>query len=698
MKIILQSESSECGLACLAMIATFFGHSVDLADLRRKFSVSLKGVTLAQLIKHAALIELTTRPLRLELNEADKLSLPCILHWNLNHFVVLKKIKYNFRREKIFCIIDPAIGERNISHNEFSKCFTGIALEIAPNEKFEQKKETKKLKVRQFTGKIIGIRSAVLKIIILAFSLETFAIVAPLFNQFVIDEVIVGGDQDLLTVLSVGFALIIVIQTFIQLVRSWFLMRWSMDIGFQWSGKVFSHLIRLTVPFFEKRHLGDIMSRFGSINIIQSTITSLLVESFLDGVMAILALGMMLMYSLKLTAIVITSVVLYIIMRWIFFGSFKEASHERLILSAKEGSHFLESLRAITPIKLFGRENQRRIDWQNLKMDVQNRDIKTQKLSIIFKLSNTAISAFQSLSLFYIGAILVMKNELTIGMLMAFSSYATNFSGRIFSLIDIFIGVKMLSLHTERLSDIVLEEVEDATVFETDLDRLSMDITLKNVKFRYAEGENWILNDVNMTIKYGQSIAIIGPSGCGKSTLCKILLGLLKPTEGDILIGEISLRQMGLGTYRTLVGTVMQDDVLLAGSILENICFFETAPDKIYIEKAATLASIHNEICAMPMGYQTLVGDMGSSLSGGQKQRILLARALYKNPKIIALDEATSHLDLSNEEIVTKALANLSLTRIMIAHRTETIASAKMVIKLQDGRITEVRNDYLGVE
>ncbi|MES2071615.1 MAG: peptidase domain-containing ABC transporter [Pseudomonadota bacterium] len=691
MHAILQTESSECSLACLAMIASYYGHHTDLADLRRQFSISLKGATLAQLMRHASAMQLSSRPLRLELEELDQLQTPCILHWNLNHFVVLKKVRKNWQGKVTLILLDPAVGERRVSLAEASEHFTGVACELCPSAAFKSKDERKKISIRDLTGHIFGLRRAVVQVMVLAFALELFAITSPLFNQFVVDEAIVSGDRELLTVLVLGFALLMVTQTAIGLARSWFLMRWSMDISFQWSARVFAHLTHLPVSFFEKRHLGDVVSRFGSIGAIQNTLTSLFVESALDGLMALLALGMMLLYSVRLSALVLATVLVYAGLRWVFYQPFREASQERLVLSSKESSHFLETLRAISPLKLFGREEERRARWLNLKMDVQNRDIKTQKLSILFKITNTTLFGIQGLALFYIGAGQVMQNALTVGMLMAFSSYSSTFSGRFFSLIDLVVNLKMLGLHSERLADIVLEEAEIDAMQETDLARIQPTITLKNLKFRYAEGEPWVLNEINLIIPVGQSIALVGPSGCGKTTLCKILLGLLNPTEGEVLIDNIPIQQLGLKAYRQLVGTVMQDDVLLAGSIQDNISFFDAHTSQERVQQCARLAALHEEISAMPMGYQTLVGDMGSSLSGGQKQRLLLARALYKKPKILALDEATSHLDIANEQKVNLALSHMRLTRIMVAHRPETINAAERVVTLQEGKAVETR-------
>jgi len=413
--------------------------------------------------------------------------------------------------------------------------------------------------------------------------------------------------------------------------------------------------------------------------------------------MALLALGMMLLYSPKLSLIVIVAVAAYILLRWFFYYPFREASQERLVLAAKENTHFLESMRAVTPVKLFGQEAQRCSRWQNLKQDVINRDVETQKLGIIFKLGNTAIFGVQGLAVFYLGAGLVMQNSLTVGMLMAFSSYASTFSGRLFSLVDLVVNLKMLSMHGARLADIVLEPVEEEVETETDISRLDHSISLRNIKFRYADGEPWLLNGIDLTIPSGQSISIIGASGCGKTTLCKIILGLLQPTEGEVLIGAIPVTRLGLKAYRQLIGTVMQDDSLLSGSILDNISFFNPQVEQEWIFHCARLAAIHDDIAAMPMGYQTLIGDMGSSLSGGQKQRILLARALCKQPKILALDEATSHLDMVNEHRVNQALAQLQLTKIVIAHRTETINASERIVAIENGKIVELKNDRCGL-
>lgn len=690
MRTILQSESTECGLACLGMAASSFGLRVDLAELRRRFGLSLKGATLAQLIKYAERLGLVSRPLRLELDDLDKLKMPAILHWDLNHFVVLAKARGN----KV-TILDPAVGERKLSLAEVSQHFTGVALEPSPGADFKPADERRRIRLSDLWGKVVGLRGSIAQILLLALGLELFAIVAPLFSQFVVDEAIVSGDRELLAVLALGFGLLLMIQTAIGLARSWIVMRFSTDLGLQWTGNVFAHLVRLPVAWFEKRHLGDIVSRFGSIQTIKQTVTGTLIEAVLDGVMVLAALAMMLAYSWKLALIVLGAVALYGLLRWGFYGPFREATGERLVLAAREQSHFLETMRAIASIRLFGHESERRARWQNLLVDVVNRDVATQKPSILFRTSNAAVFGLENLLVFYFGALMVMDSLLTIGMLFAFIAYKITFTNRVGTLIDNVINLRMLSLHTERLADIALEAPEMNSSLDADFMHLKPRIELVGVSFRYGEGEPWVLKNVSLTIEPRESLAIAGPSGCGKTTLLKIILGLLEPTEGEVRLDGVPVKRLGLANYRKLIGTVMQEDVLLAGGIGENIAFFDSTPSQERIEQCARLAAVHEEICAMPMGYQTLVGDMGTALSGGQKQRVLLARALYKNPRILALDEATSHLDIVNERRVNQALAGLELTRIVVAHRPETIAMAERVIVLHQGMIVEPKRETM---
>lgn len=550
------------------------------------------------------------------------------------------------------------------------------------------------------TGKVTGLKRTLLQVGLVAFALELFAIVAPMFQQMVVDEVLTAGDRNLLTVLALGFGLLLIIQTLLGLARSWMVILLGQTLYLQWTGNVFAHLVRLPVSFFEKRHLGDVTSRFSSIQAIQRTLTTAVIEAILDGVMAIAALVMMLIYAPTLAAVTVGAVVLYGLLRWASYGPFRNAAAERLVVAAKENTHFLETLRAMTPLKLFGREDERRARWQNLIVEVQNRDVRTARMSMWFSTANTFLFGAENLLVLWLGAKLIMDGMtnggassgagMTIGMLFAFISYKGQFSGRVSALINYAVDLKMLGLHAERLADICLEPPEKDEVPANDLAHLAPSIELRGVSFRYSDGEPWILKDANLKIEPGESVAVVGASGAGKTTLLKIALGLLQPTEGEVLYGGQPTRHLGIANFRRQIGTVMQDDVLLTGSLADNIAFFDVQMDPARIEACARMAQLHDDICRMPMGYQTLVGDLGSGLSGGQKQRLLLARALYKQPRVLALDEATSHLDLGNERAVTSAVSHLALTRLIVAHRPETIAGAQRVVQVAAGQVLEV--------
>ena len=682
------------------MVLEAHGNRIDLADLRKRFTLSLKGVNLKQLMEFASAVNLSARAVRLEVDELGNLKLPCILHWDLNHFVVLAKVKH-----KGVVVFDPAVGERRLSFSELSRHFTGVALELTPNAQFQPRDERARLGLRQLTGSVRGLLPALAKILAVALVLELFVILGPLFNQMVIDDAITSHDTDLLTVLVLGFGLLLLTQTALGLARGWMVMVLGMSLHLQWIGNVFAHLIRLPVAFFEQRHMGDISSRFGSVRAIQQTLTTAAIEALLDGLMAIAALVMMLLYSVALTGVVLAAVAIYGLVRWISYRPLRDAAAERLVLAAKENTHFLETLRAITPLKLFGREEERRARWQNLIVDVQNRDVRTAKLNIGFSTTNTLVFGLENLIVFWMAAKMVMATSsdggtiFTIGMLFAFVAYKGQFTGRIAALINYGVELKMLSLHAERLADIALHPPErdtpDGALPVNDLSHLAASIELRNVSFRYGDGEPWILKNVNLRVEAGEIVALTGPSGAGKTTLLKVMLGLLAPQEGEVLFGGIPIRQLGMANVRRRIGTVMQEDALLTGSLADNIAFFDLEPESLRVEACARLAQIHDDIIRMPMGYHTLVGDLGSGVSGGQRQRLLLARALYRRPGILALDEATSHLDLANERAIAQALGKLRVTRLVIAHRPETLAAAQRVWVLQGGVLAEaVRGAY----
>lgn len=685
--VILQTEASECGLACLAMIASYYGYNTDLLTLRQKhqIQISQKGATLSILIKIANKLNLTTRPLKLDLNSLKNLRRPCILHWNLNHFVILKDITLN----KI-TIIDPAFGERTLTYDQVSSQFTGISLELWPNSNFEEKKDKIEISIFKLFGEIRGLWKSFGQIFILALSLEIFLLISPFFMQWVVDQAIVSSDTNLLTTLALGFSILIILSSLTSLLQDWIIMYMATTLNIQWKANIFNHLINLPNTFFQKRHLGDIVSRFESIDSIQKTLTTSFISSIIDGLMTILTLILMFFYSVKLALIVLISIIIYALIRWALYTPLKQATEEQIIHNAKQHTNFMETMRGIKTIKQFNKQEYRQTNWLNLLVDEINSELISQKLNLFFKLLNNLLFGLQNIIVIWVGANLVLGGDFTVGVLIAFIAYKNQFSDRVKSLIDKYIELKMLNLHSERLADIVLtpqENVSNNILYDDKIDNSNIEV--KSLHFKYYDEENWIINNISFSIPSKQSIAIIGPTGCGKTTLMNLLLGNLKYEHGDIIIGEKSLKNIDHENLRNLVALVSQDDVLFSGSIQENISFFDNYVQQDWVEKCAKMTSIHNEIIAMPMGYQTLVGDMGNFLSGGQKQRILLARALYKKPKILFLDEATSHLDILKEQEINNTIKSLDITRIIIAHRPETIKSVDRVIVLNNGKIID---------
>jgi ATP-binding cassette, subfamily B, bacterial CvaB/MchF/RaxB len=682
--MLLQTEAAECALACLAMVVGAHGHRTDLPTLRQRFSLSLKGATMADLVRMAGDLHFNARALRVEPQQLEQLALPCVLHWDLNHFVVLTEVKGN-----MVTLHDPARGVRHMKHGELSQHFTGVVLELTPAADFAPKVERQAVKLKHLIGPVRGFKRSLAQIVLLALALEAFVLGSPFLLQWVVDDVVVSNDHDLLLTLGIGFGLLVLLQVVAAALRSWAVLHLSATLNLQWLGNVFAHLMRLPVAWFEKRHAGDVWSRFAAVQTMQKTLTTHFVEALLDGLLVVATLAMMAFYSLTLTAIVLAAVGTYALLRWAFFRPLRQATEETLVHEAQQASHFLESLRAVQSIKLFNRQADRQARFMNRVVDAMNAGIATRKLELMFSVLHRLLFGLERVAVVWVGALLVMDQKFSVGMLFAFVAFKEQFAQRISALIDKSVELRMLRLQGERLADIVLAAPEDMGTQRLSERAPEARIDVRGVTFRYADNEADVLQGVTLNIEPGESVAVVGPSGGGKTTLLKLMLGIHAPQGGEVRVGGLPLAQLGLAQWRSMVGTVMQDDALLTGSVIDNISFFDATPDVEWVMECARLAAVHDEIEAMPMGYHTLIGDMGASLSGGQKQRLLLARALYKRPQVLLLDEATSALDIERERVVNQNIRKLNLTRVIVAHRPETIASASRVVVLNDGRVTQ---------
>lgn len=675
--IILQSEAPECGIACLAMVASFHGHRTDLSAMRVRLSPSLKGITLKNVAQIAETMGMTARGVQVPLEALGKLRLPAVLHWDMNHFVVLTEA-----HGRKITVHDPGRGKRVLTLDEASRHFTGVAMEFTPTSAFQKKDEREKIHSWQLLGVASGLKGTIAQILVLSLALEVFAIAMPFFLQLVVDRVLVGRDRDLLTVLGIAFATLVVITVVVTAVRAWVGVYLSTNVNLKLLSTLFNHMLRLPLSWFEKRNIGDIVSKFRSVDAIQRTLSTTFVETAVDGMMVVLTVVVMFFYSVSLTLVVIGAALLYAVARWIFFYPQRFATDEQLAHEARSGTHFIETLRGMMAIKLNLRESERRSAYQNLVVDQTNAGVRVQNVGILQRASNALIFGVENVVVIWLAAILVMEGKFTVGMLYAFIGFKLIFLTRIINLVEKWNDFRMLDLHVERIADIALAEPEGGKpALPIDTGNVPLTVEARNVAFAYGP-EGFVFRDVNLTVAPGETVAIVGPSGCGKTTLLKVLLGLLPATEGEVRVNGRNLADWDAAQYRSRVGAVMQDDQLFVGTIEDNISFFDSEHDPVRVRECAKAAMIDEEIMVMPMQYNTIVGSLGMALSGGQKQRVLLARALYRRPQILFLDEAFDQMDVALERRISTALAKQALAVVLVSHRDETVSGSVKRIQM----------------
>lgn len=676
--VIHQTETAECGLACLAMICGHFGKNIDLIYLRRKFNLSARGATLAGINGIAEQLGMATRALSLELDELRVLKTPCILHWDFSHFVVLVSVKRNR-----YVLHDPARGIRYISREEMSRYFTGVALEVWPGSEFQSETLQTRISLRSLINSIYGIKRTLAKIFCLSVVIEAINLLMPVGTQLVMDHAIPAGDRGLLTLISAALMFFILLKAATSTLRAWSSLVMSTLINVQWQLGLFDHLLRLPLAFFERRKLGDIQSRFDSLDTLRATFTTSVIGFIMDSIMVVGVFVMMLLYGGYLTWIVLCFTTIYIFIRLVTYGNYRQISEECLVREARAASYFMETLYGIATVKIQGMVGIRGAHWLNMKIDAINSGIKLTRMDLLFGGINTFVTACDQIVILWLGAGLVIDNQMTIGMFVAFSSFRGQFSERVASLTSFLLQLRIMSLHNERIADIALHEKEEKKPeIEIVAHMGPISLETNGLSYRYDSQSAPIFSALSLSVAPGESVAITGASGAGKTTLMKVLCGLFEPDSGRVLINGIDIRQIGINNYHRMIACVMQDDRLFSGSIRENICGFAEEMDEEWMVECARASHIHDVIMNMPMGYETLIGELGEGLSGGQKQRIFIARALYRKPGILFMDEATSALDSESEHFVNVAIKNMNITRVIIAHRETTLRTVDRVISI----------------
>ncbi|QNQ08195.1 peptidase domain-containing ABC transporter [Sphingomonas alpina] len=681
---ILQSEVNECGLACLAMAAANAGHRVDLAGLRRRYPISSQGMTLAELMRIAGALELSPRAVRLEIEELGELQLPAILHWDLTHFVLLERVSGS----KI-TILDPAVGRRTISLQETSRHLTGVALELTPSPDFTPIVARSALRISDLWTRITRLRGTMVQVVGLSLLLQVTVLALPFAQQIIVDEAIGQGDNSLVLLIAIGFGFVYLLNVLLQALRSWVVLTLGESISFQLAGNLVRHLIHLPVSFFERRHVGDLLSRIQSIKPIQELLTQGVVNVAIDALLALTTLIVMMLISPTLALVVLITSALYALTSLVLFPQWRARSEEEIVARAKQETHLLETMRSVRAIKLHGMETMREAGWRNLYADVVSSSYRADRTAIQLTLAENLLFNLQLLLVLAFAASMVIAGTMTIGLMFAFLSYRTSFATSASQLVHRVQDWRMIGLHLDRLADIVSEKQEQIGLAPPRANELRPPaIRVERLSFAYSPTDPPILQDVSFDVPAGSYLAIIGRSGSGKTTLLRLLLGLLTPTSGQILIDGVPLGPATIAAWRSRVGAVLQDDAMLQGTIADNIAFFDPHADMEDIISCASFARIHDEIMQMPMQYHSFIGDMGGALSAGQRQRLLLARAMYRSPDAVFLDEGTANLDEANETALAESFARLRRTRIVIAHRPALIEHAVQVIELDQGGVT----------
>lgn len=678
--LYLQMEAAECGLACLAMVAEHYGVGSGLDELRVKFDVSVRGTSLQDLARIADQMGLNARCVELDANEIDQLRLPAVLHWEGNHWVVVKRVS-----GKGLELNDPAQGERWVGWAEVRAKFSGFAADFVPRAKLERTPPQPRLQFTTLLRSFPGLGAAVLRLFGVSVVLEIIALLMPYYTQIVIDHVLVTGDSDLLTIVALGTGFLLLLQTAFTAIRGWAGVVLSKNVGYQLYAHVIRHLFRLPITFFARRHVGDLVSRFDSLGQLTHTLTRASIEIALDVLVSLGTLTMMFWYSPSLTWIALATFVLMLTVKVIVFTSSNRIVSEKIFLEAKRNSHLIESMRGIHAVKMAQGEMLRSQQWISQTLRVIEKETATEAINLASNLAMTVTQGLAHIVVIYFAAQMILANQFSVGMLFAFIAFQGNFSGRAAAFADRVLWLRTMKVHFGRVSDITFAQIEPTVELHATKTAppTACVLHVRNLGFRYSESDPYVFRNITLEVPAAKMVALVGPSGCGKTTLLCVIGGIFLPSEGLLAYDQENVTHSNAASLRKRVAFVFQNDELFEGSIEDNITFFEPQPDRIYAKRCADIAAISTEIEAFPQGYKTRLAEQGAGLSGGQRQRILIARALYRRPSLLVLDEATSQLDVATERLVLQNLKSLGITIIMSAHRPDAISLADLVYSVQ---------------
>jgi ABC-type bacteriocin/lantibiotic exporter with double-glycine peptidase domain len=681
---VQQLSAMECGSACLTMVLNYHGKEVRLDEVRDVVGVSRDGSSIAALLQGASHYGLRGRVVKLDLDDLQYLEPGALLHWEFRHYVLFERLE-----DGGVTIVDPAVGRRRLSLEQFGRAFTGVVLVLEPGDGFARARTTRKPLGRYLRELLLHSR-LMPRILVVSLLVQLFALGLPALTGVLVDRVVPRGDERLLWVLSAGMASVIVFYFLASLLRSFLLLALRVELDAQMTLSFLDHLLDLPYVFFQRRTAGDLMGRLTSHSAVRELLTAGLMSSVLDGLLGLLALGILLATSMPMFLLVLGLALLQLLVFLSTQRSQYELASRMLEAEAKSRGYQMEMLAGIETLKGMGVEYRASERWSSLLVNVLNVTLERGRLNAVTESIQMALRMGSPLALLCFGAWQVLQGEFSLGTLLALNAVAIGFLVPFSNLVTTFTQLQVLGSYLERINDVMESEPEQAIGAQPLTTPLQGHITLEKVSFRYAPTGPPVVQGVSLDVKPGQLVAIVGRTGAGKSTLASLLLGLYQPSSGRILFDGNDMSQMDPRSVRRQVGLVMQTPYIFGGSIRSNIALADPGLPLEEIVEAAKLAQIHDDIMRMPMGYDTMLIDRGASLSGGQRQRVALARALVRKPSILLLDEATSALDAVTEHKVQQALASLKCTRVVIAHRLSTVMGADLIVMLDEGRIVEM--------
>jgi ATP-binding cassette, subfamily B, bacterial CvaB/MchF/RaxB len=676
--LILQHEAAECGLACLAMVAQHYGASLQMEDLRAQFDVSSRGTSLQDMGVWADKIGLNARCVELGADEISQLKLPAVLHWAGNHWVVVTQAS-----AKGLQLHDPAMGRRWVSWREVQEKFSGFAADFVPRAQLQRTPPQPRLQFGMMMRSFPGMGSAVFQLFMVSVVLEIIALLTPYYTLIVLDHVLVTGDKDLLSIVALGTGFLLVFQTIFTAIRGWAGVMLSQNVGYQLYVHVIRHLFKLPVQFFVKRQTGDLVSRFDSLGQLAQALTRTSIEIVLDALISVGTVAMMFLYSSTLAWLAIGVFTLMLTVKVFVFSSSQRVTAERVFLDAKRQSHLIESVRGVHALKMAGADLTRAQQWTNLTRRAQDKDASTERINLFSNLVMTTCTGLAHLMVVYLAAQMILANQLSVGMLFAFMAYQGSFASRASAFADRMLWLRTMKVHFDRTGDIVFAQPENDQGVALSQKPKASSLQAVNLGYKYAAPDPPIFRAVSFSVEASEIVAIVGPSGTGKTTLLCVLGGVFMPGEGSLSYDGERMQPSNALALRKRLAFVFQSDELFEGSIEENIAFFAQPIDRERTKLCAQLACISHEIESWPQNYRTRLAEQGAGISGGQRQRILIARALYREPSMLILDEATSQLDVATEKRVLENLKTLGITIIMSAHRPDAIAFAGRIYSMQ---------------